>query len=160
MGAAAGQIEHFMVADHVELDGLLAASERDDGTIDDAVYTVFRERLLRHIAMEEKVLLPFARAQRAGEPLPIAFELRRDHSEIAKLLVRSPSADGIAKLRELLGEHNAIEEGPGGLYAECDAIAGAESAAVVERLEAQPRVPLAPYYDGPPHTHASTRPHR
>ncbi len=138
-----------MVEDHVELDRLLRESERADGSIDDAIYTRFREGLLRHIGMEEKVLLPDARARRGGEPLPMAAQLRRDHGEVAKLLVRPPTLERFQELRELLGKHNAIEEGPNGLYAICDALAGDEATAVVERLRAQPRVPLAPYYDGP-----------
>ena len=38
------------------------------------------------------------------------------------------------------------------LVAACDELAGAEAPELVERLRAQPRVPLAPYYDGPAHT--------
>lgn len=147
-----GPIESFMTEDHVELDRTLGATERAGGVIDDEAYTRFRGGLLRHIAMEEKVLLPFARAKR-GESLAMATELRADHSEIAKLLVRSPSASIIASLREILGKHNRIEEGPGGLYAICDALAGEEAVQIVVRLRAQPEVPLAKYYDGPLHRH-------
>lgn len=147
-----GEIERFMTADHVRLDGLLAASERADGSIDEDLYSRFRHDLLRHIAMEEKVLLPDARARRGGEPLALAGALRRDHGAIAKILVRSPTPARLAELRELLGRHNALEEGTRGLYALCDGLAGAESSRVVARLSAQPAVPLAPYYDGPAHT--------
>lgn len=146
-----GPIEAFMTRDHVELDRLLTEAERPDGAIDDDAYTRFREGLLRHIGMEEKVLLPFAR-DRLGGPLRVAAQLRVDHSAIAKLLVRSPSPSIIASLRELLATHNTIEEGPSGLYAVCDAIAKDEAGEIVRRLRAQPRVPLAKYYDGPYHT--------
>ena len=146
-----GPIEEFLVADHVAIDRLLAASERADGSIDETTYTRFRHDLLRHIGMEEKVLLPYARARRGGESLAIAFMLRRDHGEIAKLLVRRPTLERLRDLRELLGRHNALEEGPEGLYATCDELAGDEGAAVVARLRAQTDVPLAPYYDGPSH---------
>jgi hypothetical protein len=145
-----GPIERFMVADHAELDRFLAHAEREDGAIDEDVYARFRHDLLRHIAMEEKVLLPYAR-ERRGEALPLAFQLRRDHGEIARLLTRSPSGDLLEQLREILGRHNALEEGPDGLYASCDSLAGEEGHAIVARLRAQPRVPLARYYDGPPH---------
>ncbi len=151
MDGAIGPIEEFMVEDHARLDDLLAACERADGSIDEGVYARFREGLLRHIGMEEKVLLPDARTRRNGESLGIAGRLRADHGEIARLLVGSPSPSRLSALRELLGRHNALEEGPEGLYAACDALAGTEAAAVVERLGAQPRVPLAPYYDGPAH---------
>jgi hypothetical protein len=153
-----GAIVEFMTEDHVELDRFLAESERRDGSIDEGTFTRFRQGLLRHIAMEEKVLLPFARARRGDSPLPIAAALRRDHGEIAKLLVRSPSRDSLAALGELLGRHNPLEEGPGGLYEACDALClGDDAAIVVEKLRAQPEVPLAPYYDGPPHRHGVRR---
>lgn len=139
-----------MTEDHVVLDRLLGAAEKANGTIDDEMYTRFRGGLLRHIAMEEKVLLPFARAK-TGEPLAIAKKLRDDHGQIAKLLVRTPTRSIIDALRAVLERHNAIEEGPGGLYATCDMLAGEEAAAVVLRLQAQPAVPLAKYYDGPLH---------
>jgi hypothetical protein len=146
-----GPVEELMVRDHTAIDRLLAACEREDGSIDEEVYERFRHDLLRHIAMEEKILLPHARMRRGGEPLAIAFQLRRDHGEIAKLLTRSPTVERLAALRELLGKHNALEEGPGGLYAECDALAGGAAPALIARLRAQPRVPLAPWYDGPTH---------
>jgi hypothetical protein len=152
MNDRVGLIEQFMTADHAVLDRFLAESERGDGTIDEVSYTRFRQGLLRHIGMEEKVLLPFARARRADAPLPMAASLRRDHGEIAKLLVRSPSAASLASLREILGRHNPLEEGPDGLYAACDALCSSDDAGILlERLLAQPEVPLAPYYDGPAH---------
>jgi len=142
-------IEAFMTADHARLDALLQRAEREDGTIDVAVYAEFRSGLLRHIGMEEKVLLPFARARRDGEPLAVAKPLRRDHGQIAKLLVPTPDRSICDALRALLGTHNALEEGPEGLYATCDALAGPEAAVVVARLRAQPEVPVAKHYDGP-----------
>ncbi len=146
-----GAIERFMVQDHARIDRLLGASEKLDGSIDPDAYAKFRHDLLRHIAMEEKVLLPYARTKRGGEALPVVASLRVDHSEIAKLLVRSPTSSILVALRELLGRHNALEEGPHGLYFTCDELAGEEASSVVERLHAQPNVPLAKYYDGPLH---------
>jgi hypothetical protein len=151
MGATIGDIEMFMEEDHVRIDRLLAASEGSDGTIDEATYARFRHDLLRHIGMEEKVLLPYARTRRGGQPLEIAAQLRLDHSEIARLLVGSPTPARLAALRGILVRHNPLEEGADGLYATCDALARDESASVVARLREQPDVPLAPYYDGPHH---------
>lgn len=144
-----GAIEAFMTADHVRLDALLAEAERDDGTYDPQVYASFREGLLRHIGMEEKILLPFARSKRAGDALPVARALRADHSRIAKLLVPTPSRALCDELRAALASHNVLEEGTDGLYAICDALAGDEAGDVVDRLRAQPEVPLAKHYDGP-----------
>lgn len=146
-----GAIEAFMTADHARLDNLLRGAERADGSIDAETYAEFRAGLLRHIAMEEKVLIPFARLKRGGEPLPVARALRADHGRIAKLLVPTPDGAGCDALRLLLSEHNPLEEGPGGLYAACDALAAdeAEASGVVAKLRAQPAVPVAPHYDGP-----------
>lgn len=144
-----GPIENFLTADHARIDALLGRAERPDGTIDAEVYAEFRQGLLRHIAMEEKILLPYARSKRGGEPLPVAAALRRDHGEIAGLLVPSPTRDLCAQLRVVLARHNQLEERAGGLYATCDMLAGTDADHVVERLKAQPQVPMAPHYDGP-----------
>jgi hypothetical protein len=144
-----GPIETFLTADHARIDTLLVKAERADGTIDAEVYADFRKKLLRHIAMEEKVLLRYAREKRGGVPLPIAPDLRKDHGQIAALLVPSPTHDLCDQLRAALARHNAIEEGTSGLYATCDALAGNDAEKVVARLEAQPEVPVAPHYDGP-----------
>jgi hypothetical protein len=144
-------IEMLMSEDHARLDRLLARSQRPDGTIDAAAYGDFRGGLLRHIAMEEKVLLPFARTRNGGAPLAIAAALRADHGKIAKLLVPTPTPALCDELRTLLGAHNALEEGPRGLYATCDALAGDDVSDVLARLRALPEVPVAPHYDGPPH---------
>lgn len=144
-----GPIETFMTADHVRLDVLLRRAKQADRSIDAETYAEFREGLLRHIGMEEKILLPFARAKRAGDPLELGRALRKDHGAIAKLLVPTPTHSICDDLRAVLEKHNPLEEGTDGLYAICDALAGDEAAAVVERLRAQPMVPVAKHYDGP-----------
>lgn len=144
-----GPIEEFLSRDHGRLDELLGRADTGRGPIDMDAYEGFRAGLLRHIAMEEKILLPFARARRGGEPLPMAAALRADHGRIAKLLVPTPTRALIDTIRMALAEHNAIEEGPGGLYAACDALSDGEAATLLARLAAQPAPPLAPHYDGP-----------
>lgn len=146
---AVGPIERFMVEDHVRIDGSMAACERSDGAIDLGEYERFRHDLLRHIGMEEKVLLPFVRAKRGGAPFELGSVLHADHGEIARLLVRSPDRALLEELRILLARHNPLEEGAEGFYVACDQLAQAEGTALVTRLRAQPAVPLAKYYDGP-----------
>jgi hypothetical protein len=68
------------------------------------------------------------------------------------LLVPSPTPQVVAALRELLARHNTLEEGPGGLYAICDELAGDdESSALLAQLRGLPRLPVAQHYDGPSH---------
>lgn len=133
-----GPIERFMMEDHLRVDDLLAAAT--SGPDPDAfAYARFRREMLRHIAMEEEVLLPDAASRRRGAPLEIAERLRADHEGITKLLQRSPTNALVDDLRHAIAEHNVLEEGPRGLYATCDALAGEQANAVVERLRALPR---------------------
>ncbi|MEO8878126.1 MAG: hemerythrin domain-containing protein [Polyangiaceae bacterium] len=143
-----GPIEAFLTADHARLDALLSGALIGDA-IHGERYEEFRRGLLRHIGMEEKILLPFARAKRNGEPLEIARALRIDHGVLAKLLVPTPTPALVARLREELARHNRLEEGDGALYAICDALAGSEAEAVVASLRNAPEVPTAKHYDGP-----------
>jgi hypothetical protein len=99
--------------------------------------------------MEEKVLLPAARSQRGGEPLPIAEKLRLDHGAIAALLVPKPTPVIAAALRGILSAHNRIEEEPGGLYETCDQLAGDRAGDLAAEMERHPPVRVIPTSDDP-----------
>ena len=72
-------IAAYLHADHERLRRLLhratAATE-----LDLAAFADFRRGLLRHIGIEEKLLLPAARGARGGSPLERARDLRIDHA--------------------------------------------------------------------------------
>lgn len=142
----AGPLHRFMTEDHKRLDALLRKAE--SGGIDPAAYGKFREGLLRHIAMEEKVLLPEAQRLRGGRPLPIASQLRLDHSALAALLVPSPTQAVVAAIKAILSAHNRLEEGAGGLYEACEELTAAGVEELLSRLRALPRVPVSPHADG------------
>jgi hypothetical protein len=78
-----GPLYRFFTEDHDRLDGLLRRSVTEAGAIDRGAYAEFRAGLLKHISMEEKVLLPAAQRLRGGEPLAMAATLRLDHSVLA-----------------------------------------------------------------------------
>ena len=65
-----GKIHRFLADDHARLDRLLERAAANPKTVDPAAYAEFRAGLLRHIAMEEKILLPAAQRLRGGAPLP------------------------------------------------------------------------------------------
>lgn len=67
----AGPITDFLVQDHGRLEGLLQTAVAQVGSVDQGTYDQFRAGLLRHIGMEEKILLPAAQRIRGGEPLSI-----------------------------------------------------------------------------------------
>ena len=105
-------ITDFLVEDHRRLEALLqqAVAHADQGA-----YAQFRAGLLRHIGMEEKILIPAAQRLRGGEPLGIASKLRLDHGALGTLLIPTPTAAVIASIRGILKEHNILEEDPGGV---------------------------------------------
>lgn len=144
-----GRLHTFLADDHARLDALLRRAVADPDGIDRDAYEQFRAGLLRHIAMEEKVLLPEARRRRFGERLPIAKQLRADHAALAALLVPTPNRAIVATIGEILDGHNQLEEGPAGLYETCEELAEGEVDALLGRLRAVPAVPVAPHVDGP-----------
>ena len=142
-----GPVHRFLAEDHARLDALLRRVTADPKVIDHDAYRQFRSGLLRHIAMEEKVLLPDARRRRRGEALPITETLRADHALLAALLVPTPTHAIAATIRSILEEHNRLEEVARGLYATCDELAGDAVGELLARLRAVPEVPLAPHVD-------------
>jgi hypothetical protein len=82
---AIGPIELFMTEDHARIDRTLQAASLADGSIDPTTYARFRHDLLRHIAMEEKVLLPYARG-RATRARGAVADRSRTHRKAARAL--------------------------------------------------------------------------
>jgi hypothetical protein len=121
-----GKIHRYLAGDHQRLDDLLERATSGE-TIDDAAYHQFRPGLLKHIGLEEKILLPAAQRLRGGEPLAVAAKLRLDHGALAALLVPAPTPQVIAAIRAILRLYNPIEEDPGGMYEQCEELAGAEA---------------------------------
>jgi regulator of cell morphogenesis and NO signaling len=143
-----GRLSQYMAAEHARLEALLDASVVDPHRFDGAAFEEFRVGLLRHIGIEEKILLTDARMRRGGEPLPIARMLRVEHAALASLLVPTPDHALVAEIRTLLGSHDAREEGPGGLYERCERLAGGDAPALLERVRNAPAVAAAPHFDG------------
>jgi len=144
-----GLLTDHLADDHARLGALLAQSDCDPSRFDHEAFERFRAGLLRHIGLEEKILLPHARRKRGGDPHPLARRLRIEHAAITSLLVPTPDDALVAELRSLLLAHNAIEEGVGGLYETCEALAGEDVAELLARMRSAPSVPLCPHYDGP-----------
>jgi hypothetical protein len=144
-----GPIFQFLAMDHARLDGLLMKATERPGEIDQVAFSAFREGILRHIAMEEKILFPAVRIARGGERLPLARQLRIDHGAIAALLVPTPTTEIAGEIRKILEPHNKLEEGNGGLYEVCDALLSVEADLLLDRMRAYPPVKVARYQDGP-----------
>jgi hypothetical protein len=143
-----GRIARHLTDDHARLDVLLARAIATPGTVEREAFDAFRAGLLRHIALEEKILLPAVRRAR-GETLPAFRQLRIEHGALASLLVPTPTPELVAEIQSILVPHDAREEGPGGVYDECDRLLGSDAEALVSRMLAYPPVRVAPYSDGP-----------
>lgn len=131
------RVTDYLEADHQRLHALL-----DSGALAE-----FRAGLLRHIAIEEKLLFPAVR-RALGRPLDAALRLRVEHAALTSLLVPTPDPTLVAEIRALLARHDAKEEGPDGVYAACEAILGATDE-LAKRARSFKQVPVSPYYDGP-----------
>lgn len=145
----AGPLARLLGEDHRRLDALLQAAVAHPGKVDDSAYGQFRAGLLRHIGMEEKILLPAVQRLRGGDALPMAAKLRLDHGALAALLMPTPTAAIIATIQGILASHNASEEGAAGLYETCDALAGPDVEPILAALRAAPEVTVMPYSDSP-----------
>src|SRR5215471_3517286 len=86
-----GPLAHVFIEDHRRLGRLLEASKSGRAGVETEPYEEFRAGILRHIGLEERILIPGARRARGGEALPVARLLRLDHGAIASLLVPTPS---------------------------------------------------------------------
>ncbi|MBI3071887.1 MAG: hemerythrin domain-containing protein [Deltaproteobacteria bacterium] len=142
-----GTLYGFFAADHARLAEHFDRATADPRAIDRDAYAVFRQGLLRHIGLEEKILLPFAKRAQRGEPLSMAKQLRREHATIASLLVPTPTPEIVTSLRSILAHHNAREEGPGGLYEACEALVENDVEPLLARLRAAPEVSVNPHVD-------------
>jgi hypothetical protein len=142
-----GNLTHYLSDDHVKLDDALRRAMNNARVVDLAAYAEFREGLLRHIGMEEKILLAAARKANGGKPLANEAQMHLDHCALAALLVLTPTPAILSMIKTILEKHNPLEEGPGAVYDECERLLGAEIDAVFQQLTAAPRVRVAPHAD-------------
>ncbi|MCA9557893.1 MAG: hemerythrin domain-containing protein [Myxococcales bacterium] len=146
---SAPTIIEYLEADHVRLRALLDQATAGNA-LDREAYAAFRGGLLRHIAIEEKLLFPAVQGARDGLRIDRGHALRIDHAALTSLLVPTPDHALCAEIRALLRVHDAKEEDEDGVYAECRRWL---SAAQLERLGAEAagyrQVRMAKHYDGP-----------
>jgi hypothetical protein len=144
-----GKLRELLEADHLRLEGLLAAAAANPECFDHASFEAFRSGLLRHIGIEEKILFAYARQRQLAAPLPELKGLRSEHGALAALLVPTPDQALVREIRSILERHNRVEEGLDGVYAAVESLAGRDLPALLARVREAPPVRLAPHRDGP-----------
>ncbi len=140
------RLTDVLIHEHQELLALLHRCVSAAGALNLRLYDEFRLRQLRHLAVEEKVLLPMLRERGA---LPAAFHngLRKDHEAVVVLCLTAPNPDFVRDLYELLAWHHKVEEEPGGVYQLFDQQVG-DDPEVDRALARLPPVTLPPYATG------------
>ncbi len=144
-----GPLYKYFVEDHRRLEKLLNGATALAPEYDMALYGEFRSGLLKHIKMEENVILPAAQKVRDGKPLPVAPKLRLEHGALVALMVPPPSKAIVKTLRAILANHNRLEEDQGGLYDMCERLAGDQIDELMTKVQSIPDVPLLPHNSGP-----------
>jgi hypothetical protein len=145
----AGVLSQYLSRDHDRLDALLTRATAKPGTIDMEPYSEFRKGILRHISMEEKIVLPAIARWQEGTKAALAERLRLDHGAIVSLLVPPPTPSIVLTLRSIFEVHNPREEQKGGLYELLDSLAGPETEKVLHELQSAPAVPVLPHNEKP-----------
>jgi hypothetical protein len=144
-----GRVYDYLANDHRRLEEALDRATRNSPGVEPSAYLEFRAGLLRHIGMEEKILFPAAQAARGGEALPAVQRLHLDHGALAALLVLTPTESIVSAIRSILESHNALEEGPDGVYSACEHLDSFDTEEVLKRLQTAPPVAMATYTNNP-----------
>ncbi len=152
-----GSLYEYLASDHDRLEGLLNLATSVPGPVDRKPYDAFRAGLLRHIAMEERILFPAIARLQAGEQAPAVKQLRLDHGALSALLVPPPDPTVISTLRHVLSAHNLHEEEETGVYRLLEELAGTGAESLLQQLKRTPPVPLAPYNSRPDVLEATRR---
>ncbi len=151
------QLYDYLAQDHDRLDRLLQTATAQPGVIDHVSYDEFRKGLLRHVGIEERIVLPAIARLQNGKQAAVAERLRLDHGALAALMVPPPTPSIIAALRSILDGHNALEEQEGGLYLLLDRLAIDEEETLLEKMRTTPEVPVMPYNEKPSVLEATRR---
>ena len=129
----------------------------DPEKFDDGAYAEFRAGLLKHISIEEKILLPAAQRFRGGTPLPIAAKIHLDHGALVALMVPPPTRALVSTIRSILAAHNKLEEEVEGLYEASEQAIGKNVDELLSMIHAAADVLVLPHNPDPKILEATRR---
>jgi len=117
--------------------------------IEPVAFAKFRQGLLRHIALEEKILLPALERITRDRMKSVLDQIHLDHGALAALLVPPPTHGIVRAIRHILGLHNVLEESVDGLYNVCERLPADTVADIVTKAKSAPPVRAQPHNGGP-----------
>ena len=144
-----GALYQYLADDHERLDALFQRAVARPGVIDLEPYHAFRKGLLRHISMEEKIVLPAIARWQGGKKAAIVEQLRLDHGALVSLLAPPPTPSIMLTIQSILEVHNKLEEEGDGLYKVLEDLAGTEMETLFAQFQAAPPVAVLPNNDKP-----------
>jgi hypothetical protein len=139
----------YLADDHRRLENILDKAAGGQSGFDLSIYDEFRKGLLRHIGIEERIVIPAIRNAGIEARSGLIEQIRLDHGAIAALMVPPPNDVIITVLRHILSGHNGKEEGPDGLYDLFESAAASQPDVFHDRMESTPGVPVMPLNDAP-----------
>ena len=139
-----GPLYQYLENDHDRLDTLFQRAVAKSGVVDLDAYHAFRKGLLRHISIEEKIVLPAITRWQGGKKAAIAEQLRLDHGALVSLLAPPPTPSIMLTIQSILAVHNQLEEKKDGLYQLLDGLAGVEMETMLAKFQAAPPVAVLP----------------
>jgi hypothetical protein len=139
-------IHQMLEPDHVRLNDLRQIVVTSEVHAEHPAYRSFRAGLLRHIAMEEKLLLQAVK-DALGHPHPLAERLRTDHSLLATLLIPPPTLAILKEMGEIMHAHHEVEEKPGGFFDAVEQIIPEQLERISHKLEHFPGPTVAIHQD-------------
>jgi hypothetical protein len=152
-----GVLFQYLAGDHKRLDSLLHKAAAKPDMIDMESYAEFRKGLLRHIALEEKIVLPAIAHLQGNKQVALVSRLRLDHGALVALLVPPPDSSIVFTIRTILQRHNVLEEQEGGLYQLFEQFAGPDTERLLAQLRTAPDVPVLPHNERPEVLQATRR---
>lgn len=142
------KLKDSLSGDHDWLDSLLSRADGESGVVELESYVDLRKGLLKHVGMEELILLPSVR-RLTGQPARLTGRIRLDYGALTALLVPTPTPAIVKAIKSILTVHNGLEERANGLYQECQAALGERTAAVLAEFKNARYIPPAAHADGP-----------
>jgi hypothetical protein len=133
-------LAEYLTADHARLEALLESSLEDPHS-----YTEFRRGLLKHIAIEEKILFPILKE--ITEYRERLVTLRAQHGALGALLVPRLTTGILQAIIDILEVHDALEEGTAGIYSHAERLALNSGKDLLPLALAITDVPLSPAID-------------
>jgi len=143
-----GELYTYFFDDHRELEEKLAQAAAGE-TIAMGPYRQFREGLLRHIAMEERVLIPVLKKHGPERLQSTLHQIQLDHSAIGALLVPPPTHAILDMITHILDKHNVLEEADSGMYDACESLDEDVVEDLIRRARETPPVKVNPNNPNP-----------